>query len=356
MKTFVRTIMVFVAVNLITAGFASAQNASDEETLAAQKQAEIARREAEVVQRQVEAAQRQAEAHSRQVVVAQQSILGSPPEPPGPPPEPPAIPVVPSLGLLETRISSLDRRLSSWPRSGSTGAVLVIPSEQIKTEYLVAVTEDMRVMSAIFRKNLQQVNIAPSGGSFFVSSRDPFARLLGGSRGAIQSMYLQGYGVLFLMNVDFPLSPPPQVEEKEEAEKKEDTDPVWDQMKRDMYEPQAARRRKTDRPAEKYDAEKVKNLKTTVINALKHASNIRNMKPDESVILTITGSDASTVLTIRVKKSDIDGLARGEFDLDQFRQRVQMLSYPLLGGAAGSGGTFDFYHKYKSTLGTVPTF
>ncbi|MEA3226623.1 MAG: hypothetical protein U9Q07_11800 [Planctomycetota bacterium] len=365
MKTFVRTTIVFVTLSLTTAGFASDQNASDEEALAAQRRAEVARREAEVAQRQVEAAQ-------REVAVAQQRI-----------PEP-----VPPLELLESTLSSLSRSRSPWSRSGSASTVLVIPSEQIKTEELIAVTEDMGVMSAIFRKNLQQVNIAPSGRSLFVSSRDrgPYAWLSGGSRGAIQSMYLQGYGVLFLMNVDFPLSPPPQVEGKEEAEKKkEDTDPVWDQVKRDMYEPQAARRRKADRPAKEYDAEKVENLKTTVISALKHAANIRNLKPDESVVVTIAGSGGSVgnvttvmthtgqvlihdkdkritrlvdapqpgdlglsapaVLIIRVKKSDIDGLARGDFDSDQFRQRVQMLSYPLLGGVAGSGDALNFYHK-----------
>jgi hypothetical protein len=327
----------------------------------------------------MEAAQKQVEASLRQVAVAQQSI-------PTPLPVPPLPPTMPSPAPLETRLSSLNRRLSSWSRSGSTGAVLVIPSEQIKTEDLVAVTEDMSVMSAIFLKNLQQANITPSGGSLFVSSRDPFTRYFGGGRGAIQSMYLQGYGVLFLMNVDFPLSPPPQAEQEEETKEKEDTDPVWDQVKRDMYEPQAARRRKADRPAEEYDAEKVENLKTTVINALKHTANIRSLKPDESVVVTIAGSGGSAtnvttvitgkgqvviqdkgrntirivdapqsadlglsapaVLIIRVKKSDIDGLARGDFDLSQFRQRVLMLSYPLLGGAAGSGDALNFYHKY----------
>jgi hypothetical protein len=32
-------------------------------------------------------------------------------------------------------------------------------------------------------------------------------------------------------------------------------------------------------------------------------------------------------LIIRVEKSDLDGLAKGELDLDKFRQKVQMLMY-----------------------------
>ena len=125
----------------------------------------------------------------------------------------------------------------------------------------------------------------------------------------------------------------------------------------------------------KYDAEKVEKLKTTLIESLKHAANIRILKPDESVILSITGSGISsgkivsmvalpgtdqtlvvqekgggkitkvytggypddlqlsspTVLVIRAKKSDIVSFAKGGLNLDSFRQRIQILSYPLLG-------------------------
>ena len=372
MKTLTRTIIVFVALSLITAGFASTQIASDEEALTAQRQAEVAQKQVEAAQKQAEAAKRQAEASLRQVAVAQQSI-------PGPPPEPPAPPVMPSLGLLEDTLSVLDRRLSSWPRSGSTGAVLVIPSEQIKTEDLVAVIEDMNVMARIFEKNLQQARISTARGGLFLSGDYMFGTLLGRGRGAMQSMYLQGYGALFLMKVDFPLSPPPQVEQEKETKKENGADPVWTEMKREMFEPEESRRRRTDRSEQKkYDAEKVENLKATLVKALKHAANIRSLKPDESVVLTITGSGQSagdamivttkaivvngentrivkesvpggagftshTVLVIRTKKSDIDSFAKGDLDFDQFRQRTQMFTYPLLGGAAERGGPFDLY-------------
>jgi len=54
--------------------------------------------------------------------------------------------------------------------------------------------------------------------------------------------------------------------------------------------PQEARSRRTERSEEKYDAGKVENLKTNLIKALKHAANIRSLKPDDSLILTGTGS------------------------------------------------------------------
>jgi hypothetical protein len=390
MKTFIRTIIVFVAFNLITAGFAFAQNASEEEALAAQRQVEIARKEAElavkaaqkeaeIAQKQMEAAQKQVEESIRQVAVAKQSIPALEPTSPVPP-------TMPRLTPEETRLSNLRRRLSSRSQSGSAGTVFVIPSAEIEVENLLMINEDMNVMSRIFENNLHGARIALMRANLFLSSHDPLSVLLARGRGAIQGMYLQGYGALFLMKVDFPLSAPPQTPEEKGTEKEEKGDKVWEQMRREMYEPERVAKRKTDDKEPEYDPEKVENLKTALIKALKHAANIRNLKPDESVVLTIIGSgefageaiittrrrtvvdghnrvviqepeseatrlSLPTVLAIRATKSDINMFANGELDFEQFRQRVQMLSYPLLGGAVISGDSLDFYHKYKS----VPT-
>ena len=334
--------IVFGAVNLIAAGSVFAGNVADEEISDA---VEIQVKQADLAQKQAELVQKQAVNSSRR-----------------------SDPVI-----------SLRRSLLLGSRSGSTGTVLVIPLAEIKAEEIIAVTEDMNVMARIFEKNLQQAHIATARGGLFLSGDYVFGTLLGRGRGAMQSMYLQGYGALFLMKVDFPLSPPPQVEQEKETKQEEDTDPVWMEMKQEMFEPEESRRRRTDRSEQKkYDAEKVENLKTTLVKALKHAANIRSLKPDESVVLTITGSGQSagdamivttkaivvngentrivkesvpggagftshTVLVIRTKKSDIDSFAKGDLDFDQFRQRTQMFTYPLLGGAAERGGPFDLY-------------
>jgi len=182
-------------------------------------------------------------------------------------------------------------------------------------------------------------------------------------------MYIQGYGALFLTKVDFLLSPPPEAPEEKETEE-EDTDPLWKQMRQEIYAPEEVSRGRStgERPEEKYDAEKVEELKETLIKTLKHAANIRNLKPDESVILTVTGkasqsgsfvtrvyksgdskyiatesagagsgSLSPTVLTIRAKKSDIDAFAEGQLSFDQFHQKTQLISYPYLGGGLTSG-------------------
>jgi len=384
METYLRKIAVLVVVILVTSGFAVAGNVRDDEgrnTVDVQAiKAELAQKEAqmaaEMAQKRAEAAQRQAEIAR----VARVKATPRTPEPAAPLNSPPRRPV---------EISS-SRNISPWwsAKSARTDRVLVIPAAEIKTKDIVAMTEDMSVMSRIFEKNLQRAHIIPAGGDIFVTRENVLSTFLSPDKHATQSMYLQGYGALFLMKVDFPLSPPPQVQKEEEA-KEQDTDPVWEQMKRQMYEPEEARTRtaRTARePEEKYDAEKAADFKTTLITSLKHAANIRNLKPDESVVLTVTGgggratlvgdatsaktkifvvgsdgdtkiirepvsADAGglspTILVIRAKKSDIDGFAKGDLDLDQFREKTQMLTCPYLGylgDASKRGDPFGYYY------------
>ena len=316
-------------------------------------------------------------------------------------PVPPTVPAPAPVQAVNQQLDSLMSSLSFGSRSGGSGSVLVIPSEQTTTEDLLTINEDMNVMSRIFEKNLEQERVTTLTNNIFLPGRrNAYGMLLGSSRGQIQSMYLQGFGALFLLKVDFPLSPPPDLQEQEqETQKAEEGDPVWHEMRQQIYEPEKVdRRRRTDSPESKYDAEKVENLKTTLIQALKHAANIRSLKPDESVILTVVGKGESTgktiaaarmiqgenqivivekdaygtktqkvvpgdsldvledmglsspaVLVIRTKKSDIDEFSKGNIAFENFRQRVQLLTYPLLGGADGYGDPFSSFVQLRST-------
>jgi len=421
MKTLNRTIIAFVALSLLAAGFTSANNVSDEgarnalemqareaeiEARVAQKQTEAVQKQMLMEQKEMEIAQRQAKVRA---VRAQAQLSGpaapeapAPPSTPSPapvkaptPPAPSALPTSVSVPAVNDDIFALTQGLSYGSRSAGADSVLVIPSGKIETEEIININEDMSVMSRIFQKNLGQARISTARSSLFTSRTEVILPLLRGGRGQIQSMYLQGYGALFLMKVDFPLSPSSNAQEQEkETEKEQEGDPVWREMRREMYEPEKVdRRRRNDQPEEKYDPEKVKNLKTTLIKALKHAANIRRLKPDESVILTVTGSGQATgktitavtragenqiivservddgntrtrivqgtslddiglsspsILVIRTKKSDIDEFAKGNLGFEQFRQRVQLLTYPLLGGAYGHGDPFDLYRRSRS--------
>ena len=265
---------------------------------------------------------------------------------------------------LGDKMRQLGVDLYGMSQRGSS-RVLVIPAAEMQGQDLAQIVEDMTVMARIIDRQLGQQQ---PGQVWF--SGDVF----GQTTRTAQTMYLQGYGALFLRKVDFPLTPPPAVQQEEKETKEENADPVWEQMKREMYEPQDTRRRKTDTAAEKYDQEKVETLKTNLIKALKHTSNIRILKPDESVTLAVTGGGESAnvdftadtgtnqlmvkykdkrttgivtpnvlsgygmggmgdsgfsppvVLIVRAKKADIDAFAKGDIDLGQFRQRVQIFT------------------------------
>lgn len=374
MNALIRTVIItllLVAVNLVMAEVLPAQEASNQEVqqTLAEREGQIAQRQAEVAQKQAQSAQKRAEVEKTQTLVA--AIAAE--EPARVTPRAVA-PVPPTISAAPARAVSFS---GSWPfGSSGTGSVLVIPAAELKIEELALMNEDMSVMSRIFEKNLEQARVPTARGGLFLSSHDSFNLLLGSGGGVIQSMYMQGYAALFLMKVDFPLSPTPEVKEEKQPEKEQQGDPVWEQMRKDMYEPREAERRKTKEPRMEYDAEKVENLKTTLVKALKHAANIRSLKQDESVILTVLGTDVSaggagttvtrgeivtsghsrivqqlpssssssqTVLIIRAKKSDIDSFAKNTLDYEQFRQRIQLLSCACLGTTGARGDPFGRY-------------
>ncbi len=342
-KALTQTIIVFVAFNLITAGFALAQDAHDEasreEAIAAQKEAEIAAKAAE---KEVKNAEEKIKAAMKQVKAAQKQI--------------------------ELQIPKIEVSVPHIPLLGHSGggAVLVVPAAELEPEDLAEITEDMTVMSRIFDNKLSQARLTTGRVGWYVEDYNPF---FWRDSGTTEALYLEGYAALFLIKVNFPLSPTPEAKEEKETQEEEDIDPLWKETKQEIYAPEeAGRRRRTDRPEEKYDAEKVAELKEALIKALKHAANIRGLTPDQSVILTVIGDQSQsgtrnvtrsylygrstgrssrvvlpepgaeagsflpTVLTICAEKSDIDAFAKGDLSFDQFREKTRIFtSYAKVG-------------------------
>ncbi len=334
MKTIIRTIIVLLTINLITAGVSIAQdfssNAAEEATLSNAK-AEAARMQSEALREQLKDLEKLSFPH----------------------------PVPSSITVPEIRIPSFNTGTSFGGDS-----VLVIPMTQMETEDVIAINEDMNVMSRIFEENLEKAGIAQASNKWFSYNYigDPFSNWRYGNSNP-QTMYLQGYGAIFMMNVDFPLSPLPPEPNQVEEQTDDSTDQVWEHTKKQIFEPQETRRRTQEKPKMEYDAEKVERLKATLIKSLRHAANIRAVRPDESVIITITGSgegtgstivtrkivvDGNTVkattgsgaadidmspptkIVIRAKKSDIDAVADGQIDMENFLGKVQILDCPYL--------------------------
>lgn len=244
----------------------------------------------------------------------------------------------------------MEQDLGSYHRK-----VFVIPATEIKTEDHLAIERDMHVMSLIFERALKKPQMI---GGVFTVLEDFFGR----DSHLTEAIYLDGYGALFFMEVNFALlGPTESQEEKKPKEDEEHVDQIWKRAEQELYSPQALNikfRRTSSR--REYDPEKVENLKNTLITVLKHAANIQALKSDELVVLTIfgrasqsgrtigrssrstrgisrmgttrtagakTSSFSTTVVTIRAKKSDIDAFSKGELDFDRFHERTQIITH-----------------------------
>jgi hypothetical protein len=256
-------------------------------------------------------------------------------------------------------LTRLQTVLSATMQGTSGGKVLVIPTAQLEPQQMATLMEDMTVMCRIFDKKLGQSNLRSMRSMYGVTLPGHISMSMGSD--SPEAMYIQGYGALFKTTVDFLLSPSPEKEKKEETEE-EEADPVWKQMRQEIFSPQQAVKRPPNRPEEKYDPEKVENLKSTLIKSLVHAANIRGLNPDESVIITVTGKagprvvgmrgggmyyggnedpkiiskedlvSSQMVLVIRAKKSDIDAFAQNQIDINEFKEKVKVILQPSLSG------------------------
>lgn len=393
MRPIILTLAALIVLNLVTPACTPAQSTTkkgSEETIAsAQRDAEATAKESQAA---VSEAQKQAEQAQKQAQQQAQEALKQ------------ADAAQERAAILAQQLHQDDlaysRSVAATPESSSSGeafsinllqraaqSILVIPADEIKAEDLAAITEDIGIMCRVLDKKLEQeARIEPAKRMLF-----PFR-----ANNETEGIYLEGYGVLLLLNVNFPLIPPPET--KKEEPPKEEGDAVWEETKNELRSTKEGgdftegiyggrygggdysgggrmiyMMSGSDRPSEEYDPEKVEQLKTTLIKSLKHAANIHNLKPDESVIISVRGcapavvvretvveetngrgpdrtlssrsvstsrrvphqkvmsvkKDSATpaVLTIRAKKSDIDTFSKGEISADQFRQKVRVHTY-----------------------------
>jgi hypothetical protein len=214
--------------------------------------------------------------------------------------------------------------------------------------------------------------------------------LSSGSR-KVRGLYLEGFGALFTLCVGFPLTAPPGVAAEPTEES---SNPEWDQARKELHgeitpEDQANPYVWSSSGFAQvlYDAAKVDALNMQLLHTLKQASNVRNLKPDESVAVVVFGpvgapsaespkrpgagrqqagtrptsrstgvarnaapgmnyqmmmryglvspntaggygvsaSDSgTTTLSLRATKADVDAFALGKLGLEEFRQKVSL--------------------------------
>jgi hypothetical protein len=197
-------------------------------------------------------------------------------------------------------------RLTRATRASSTGRTLVIPKDATDAKAIADVEEDLNVMARILDKAVN-------------SNADKTTRAMGialssrsfGPAGAPQNLYLEGYGAILFLNVNYPLLPPPVADSNTNA--KENTSNEWEEARREISQPSqpqpygaggggfggfggggaggfgASSGAWTVTAPQDYDADKVEELKKDLITALKNAAHIRKLKSDEVVTVVVTG-------------------------------------------------------------------
>jgi len=249
---------------------------------------------------------------------------------------------------------------------------LIIPKDGSDAKSLGEVEEDLGLMAHILDKAVSSGDKAARAMGIAVISKFP------GLTTTPQNLYIEGHGAIFLLNVNYPLVPPPAKADKEETKEPENNE--WEEARRELARPSKGQaggdpfvifeeRFSADAawngkfPAAEYDADKVEDLKKDVITALKNAANIRRLKSDELITVVISGAEAGAAtktfkaapakpgnaknerlvarvssgerervsdgakMIIRVRKADTEAFQNGKLDFDAFRKKVTVQVY-----------------------------
>jgi hypothetical protein len=232
-------------------------------------------------------------------------------------------------------------------RPSSTPRALVIRSTEPDPKNQAALEEDLAVMSHILTKSLEELPGGPGNPNKIMGIDVVFSP----NAAPLRSLYLENYGAVFLLNVNFPLIAPPE----KHIDEKPAGDSAWDEARQELY---GQRGQGGGEPAEDYNQDKVDKLKDILMETLKNATNIRGLAPEEFVTIWVCGGNSSghsrtraiknnspgtlggnimiadqpsagrrTVLTLRAKKSEIDSYAKGKLSPEDFRKHVRLIAY-----------------------------
>lgn len=326
-----------------------------------------------------------------------------PPSPPKPPPPPVAIihgvqnltegTVHMVQNDVEKHVHDAQQRIEHLTdhifkiRSGGPKTVrsLVIRSSNMAPRAQSDLEEDMTIMAHILEKAVAEQFADDQPGRVAMGINVSFVP----GEGPTRNLYLDGYGAVFFLNVNFPLLPPPV--EKNVEKERPPADSTWEEARAEVYGQPGA---KSWASHPEYDATKVAALKKVLLDSLKNASNIRSVRLDESITVCVIGAPSGapvrvttsssgggfghsvgsggggggggfgafggggggggsggeqnvwvttsgnddapgnkTTLTIRVKKADCEDFGNGKVTADEFRNRAAITIY---GDAAGS--------------------
>src|SRR5882724_1279892 len=175
--------------------------------------------------------------------------------------------------------------------------------------------EDLSVMERILRDAIRRVGDEDAPMAMGI-------KLTTIGRGS--PMYLEGCGAVFSATVAWPLAPA-GLAGGANGEVTRPPVSAWERAKRELNGGGAMGQTKGNSSPHVFEQVKVDQLVDSIMRALPEATNIRHLKDNEFVFVTVSGLDGggnALRLTMKARKSDIDDAARWSMKPQDFRQRV----------------------------------
>lgn len=218
-----------------------------------------------------------------------------------------------------------------------TSATLILPGENPDPNQLRRLHEDMVVFSEILQEGLHPLLMRPDE-----------MNTAGSSGQQNPSTYIEGYGAVFPLYVDFPLIDRGNRGVSPKADRK---DLVWETAKERIW---------NSRPSGKatdvsFDAQRIERLKDTLMETMRHGSNIRGLSETDWIVVAVqcrppraqigfdyfygkASAGASTAgaansrntpsaVILRVSKGVVDAFAEDRMTKEDFRKKVHVITY-----------------------------
>jgi hypothetical protein len=229
--------------------------------------------------------------------------------------------------------------LAGNPYAEGGSQTLIVQTSKFDEKMADELREDMAVMSRILEKATAEMS----------GQRDKVLGLelvVHGLRSP-RNLYLEDYGPIFTLNVSMPLREIATDNPKEKVSDK-DIDVEWERARSELF---GGKSQGWEGPSDKnsrpFDAREVDRLKNNLIECLKNAANIRHLKAEQWITVVVRGrgnatltevhgddelfmaasdgSERSSTMVLKVRKSDLDHFAKKQ--MDEFRKRVLVNNY-----------------------------
>jgi hypothetical protein len=244
-----------------------------------------------------------------------------------------------------------------YARAQTSSAVppLIVQFTATEPAFGANMEEDIAIMTRLFERSLDQMGEVPP------TSKLGIRFMLTGDNRSVRASYLEGFGALFLIKVNFPVLGTTRPAETKQAPA---ADSDWEKAKRDLVGGPSGLARNLDTvESAEYDPNLLARLTESLLATLKNATNIRGLKPEEFIAVAVFGTSSGptrgaqrfprfggggfstpenpaiepsarsfvdgrgTVLTLRAKRSDVDTFAKDELSFEAFRARVSTHAY-----------------------------